>query len=335
MQIALLQSRADFARQLAQLACDCGHTVDPLVAPAPRIDRIKPLLQNRYDVIQVDETVRGGVIGALVSLARGIPLVLYFRGWTDYTNEHGEYGPLMEASIRTRTKFVLRAADEVVYISETCRDRIRDEFPAPEGRIISRPFDISEFERGARSEETVAANDELTLLTVTNLRYEGKYQGITTTLEACEPLFEEYDLRYRIAGGGAYLEALQSYVGEYDHSAQVDVLGFRDDIAELLAAADVFVYVSYNDAYPTAVLEAQAAGLPIVAGDAVGVPEAVGGAGLVCEPNQEALRECLHSVISDADYRDALAEQSRNRMDGYNEAIAEQFIDLWGGLRLD
>ena len=330
MEIALLQSRADFAEELARRARTKGHSVDTLTAPASRIDRVTSLIRNQYDLVQVDETLRGGVVGTVVSEALGIPLVLYFRGWTDYTDGNDEYGPVTNATIRARTRFVLRSADEVVYISGTCRDRIRCNYPSPPGRVIPRPFDVSAFE----GDEPTASSDGadgsgIVLLTVTNLRYRGKFRGVKTTLEACRPLFAEHDLQYRIAGGGAYLDDLRSYVNEYEHAEHVEVLGFRRDVPDLLSGSDVFVYVSYNDAYPTAVLEAQAAGLPVVAGDEVGVPEAVGGAGLLCGPTPEDLREGLRKVISDEGLREDLARRSRERMSGYNEAVTEQFVGLW------
>lgn len=330
MKVALLQSRADFARELAQLVENRGHDVDALVTPMSRADRIAALLRNDYDLVQVDETFRGGVVGAVVSSLRDIPLVLYVRGWSDYTNENDDYGRLTDATIRARTRFVLRDADEVVYISGACRNRMREVYPAPEGRVIPRPFDADNYRTEPRDREnTDEDTGELVLLTVTNLRYKGKFEGVKRVLEACEPLFTEYDLRYRVAGNGRYLSDLRSFLDDYDHADRVDVLGYREDVPDLLASADAFVYVSFNDAYPTAVLEAQAAGLPIVAGDEVGVPEAVGGAGLVCDPTVPKLRGGLRDIVSDEALRTDLAEQSRSRMETYNERIADQFLALW------
>jgi len=106
------------------------------------------------------------------------------------------------------------------------------------------------------------------------------------------------DLEYLIAGGGEYEEALRSYVDNYEFGDRVEVLGFRSDVDNVLAGADVFVYVSFLDGYPTAVLEAQAAGLPVVAGDSVGVPEVVGDAGLVVDPSADGIATGLKAVLT-------------------------------------
>lgn len=58
-------------------------------------------------------------------------------------------------------------------------------------------------------------------------------------------------------------------------------LGFRDDVAALLAAADVFVHPSIEEGLGQAVIEAMLAGVPVVASDAGGLPELVGDAGIL------------------------------------------------------
>lgn len=76
---------------------------------------------------------------------------------------------------------------------------------------------------------------------------------------------------------------------------RVHLLGVRTDLPELLSACDVFAMASEWEGHPLALMEAMAAGLPVVATAVGGVPEIVGDAGLLCPPLPlgEALRLAL------------------------------------------
>jgi len=179
--------------------------------------------------------------------------------------------------------------------------------------------------------KTVLENtDRFELLTVTNLRYADKFEGVKTILQGLSKLFEQHpDLRYSIAGDGTYQESLEKFLHTYPYADRVNVLGYREDIPQLLTNADAFVYVSFLDAYPTVVLEAQAAGLPVVGGDAVGVPEVVGEAGLICPTTPDGIEDAVGRVIVDQDLRAELSEKSAAKMETYNEKCARRHIEVW------
>lgn len=79
----------------------------------------------------------------------------------------------------------------------------------------------------------------------------------------------------------------------------VHFLGMRRDVADLLQQADLFVLPSVYDIFPTVLLEAMAASLPIVATDVGGVPEMLNGAnGLLVPPQDElALQKAITSIF--------------------------------------
>jgi glycosyltransferase involved in cell wall biosynthesis len=58
-------------------------------------------------------------------------------------------------------------------------------------------------------------------------------------------------------------------------SGDVSFLGFRQDTAELLRAADVVLLPSTNEGLPLVILEAQAAGVPVIAAPTAGIPEII------------------------------------------------------------
>lgn len=323
--VLLLHSQKDYASSLTRQLRSAGTGWNPDDLSRKSVsERVKGTVGD-HDVIQVDETMGNGVLGAFGSVFGRKPLVLAVRGWADYTNAHGEYGALKMASIRARTKAVLRQADHVVFISETVREEFCKEYDASDSTVTGRPIDIDRYREGNDLQW-----DGWNVLTVTNLRYEGKYRGVLHILRALKPLFGEYpDLRYRVAGSGRYLTNLQEFLKGYQYVDRVDLLGFREDIENIYSSSDLFVYVSFLDGRPTTVLEAQAAGLPVIGGDAVGVPEAVGDGGVVASTDPPKLRESISRVLRDKEFQQDLENRSQQRISTYNRESTLAHAEVW------
>jgi glycosyltransferase involved in cell wall biosynthesis len=109
-------------------------------------------------------------------------------------------------------------------------------------------------------------------------------------------------LHLAIAGRGDQAEPLAARARALGLAGRVHLLGLRADIANLLAAADVFVLPSLSEGTPLALLEAMFAGRPIVASDVgeVGAVLEGGHAGVLVPPgNAGALAAAVHGVLSD------------------------------------
>jgi glycosyltransferase involved in cell wall biosynthesis len=84
------------------------------------------------------------------------------------------------------------------------------------------------------------------------------------------------DARVVIAGGGDYLTELQGLAAELGVSERVHFLGHRDDGPDVIAGCDVFVLGSRTEGMANVMLEAMAAGVPVIATDVSGVRRALG-----------------------------------------------------------
>lgn len=94
----------------------------------------------------------------------------------------------------------------------------------------------------------------------------------------------------------------------------VELLGHREDVPEILAAADVFAFPSLWEGLGGALIEAMALGLPIVASDVPAIREVVdegANARLVPPADPPALAEALATVLGDARLRSSYGERSR------------------------
>lgn len=122
--------------------------------------------------------------------------------------------------------------------------------------------------------------------------------------------------RFVIAGSGserARLERAAAELGE-----KVAFLGRREDIGALLAASDAFVLPSLFEGTPLSLLEAMAAGKPIVASAVAGVDELVGhdeSALLVPPGDSDALAAALRRIVAEPELRARLGASARHRVE--------------------
>jgi glycosyltransferase involved in cell wall biosynthesis len=92
-------------------------------------------------------------------------------------------------------------------------------------------------------------------------------KGFEEMIGAVARVCRDRPVRFVLAGQGPYLPRLEALIRTSSVRDRVVLLGCRDDVAGLLAAADVFLFGSRTEGLPNAVLEAMAAGRAIVATD--------------------------------------------------------------------
>jgi glycosyltransferase involved in cell wall biosynthesis len=136
-----------------------------------------------------------------------------------------------------------------------------------------------------------------------------------------------------IAGQGPARPALESQARELRLDAQVRFLGQRGDVADLLAACDVFILPSRREGLGVAALEAMAAGRAIVATRVGGLAEAVlhERTGLLVPPEDPAaLADALARLLRDPSLRARLAAEGPRRVaQGFR---AEDLVEAYEGL---
>ena len=94
------------------------------------------------------------------------------------------------------------------------------------------------------------------------------------------------------------MDALAHQVNQTGNDITVELLGRRDDIPELLAAADALVLPSKSEGLPLVVMEAMASSTPVIATEVGGVPELLehGVTAMLVPPEDEII---LRATISD------------------------------------
>ncbi len=114
------------------------------------------------------------------------------------------------------------------------------------------------------------------------------------------------------AGAGPLLDDARRRATALGLDGRLQMLGHRDDVGSLMAAADAFVLASRFEGLPVALMEATAAGLPVVATRVGGIPEALAGeAGELLVPPQNPEALAALARLGDPQLRRRLSEASR------------------------
>jgi glycosyltransferase involved in cell wall biosynthesis len=211
----------------------------------------------------------------------------------------------------------------VIAVSEHTAEVMRGEEGAPAGRVrvILNGID---FERVRLStpkapqalRRQFAPNGEFLLLQVARLHPEKGHEHLFRALAAIRARAAR-PVRLLVAGSGSFEAEYRRQVRELGVEEMVVFTGFRRDIPDLMAAADVLVLPSVAEAFGLVLAEALYLGTPVVASRVGGIPEIVrdGVDGLLVPPGSpEALAQALLEVSQDEGLRQRLAGAGRERM---------------------
>jgi glycosyltransferase involved in cell wall biosynthesis len=171
------------------------------------------------------------------------------------------------------------------------------------------------------------------VIVVANLRPE---KGHDVLMDAAVPVLRRFpDAQFEIVGGGPELETLLARADARRMTHAFTFLGHRDDVPARLADADIFVLPSRSEAFPNAVLEAMAAGLPIVASGVGGILELIDDnrTGLLVPPGDAAgLADRLCRLMENAAFAsrlgDAARDEARTRYSFDRMVAAFEFVYL-------
>jgi glycosyltransferase involved in cell wall biosynthesis len=142
-------------------------------------------------------------------------------------------------------------------------------------------------------------------------------------------------LRLLIVGDGPQRESIERLVAELGLANRVRLLGMRSDVRRLLAASDAFLLTSVSEGIPVTLIEAMAAGVPIVSTAVGGVPEVVvdGTTGLLAAAGDVAgIATALAQLADDQRLRRKLADAAEHRVrDRFSEdSMIARYDELFG-----
>jgi glycosyltransferase involved in cell wall biosynthesis len=144
-------------------------------------------------------------------------------------------------------------------------------------------------------------------------------KGIETLIDAAPRILARHpNTQIAIGGGGPDIELLRSRTAQRGIASAVHFLGPTADPLSVLRGATLFVHPSWAESFPYVVLEAMSVGLPIVASDVGGIPEALvdGESGLLVAPGDEqALAAALLGLLEDTARATRMGRAAKRRVE--------------------
>jgi L-malate glycosyltransferase len=198
-------------------------------------------------------------------------------------------------------------AHKVVANSRAAAERLAlENVPAPKIAVIPNGLDLDRVQ--PRTPRTPLRH----VIVVANLRAE---KGHDVLIDAAARVLGQFpDARFDCVGAGPERDRLIAHTRRAGVAHAVRFLGHQDDVATRLAAADIFVLPSRSEAFPNAVLEAMAAGLPIVASAVGGILELIddGRTGALTPAGDPvALADRVTQLMANPDLANGLGEAAR------------------------
>jgi glycosyltransferase involved in cell wall biosynthesis len=288
---------------------------------------IRLIKSRRVDIIHAHEFMMN-VYGAVAGLITGAPVV---------TTVHGKKYFFERLRRRLLYRFVARST-AMVAVSQDLRRFIAEKVGTSEGRIgmICNGIDCKNY---TRSEGLDSLRNELgispgTLVvgTVGNLY---PVKGYNFLLQAVSRVIREAsNVIFLIIGRGRLKNELEQQAADLGINRQVKFLGFRSDVPRLLQLMDVFVMSSLSEGLSLSILEAMAAGKPVVATWVGGNPEIVqeGRTGfLVPSGDSDVLGSRILTLLKNRDLVKSLGDVGRKRVEENfsAERMAAQYQELY------
>ena len=229
-------------------------------------------------------------------------------------------------------QWVHRRSQQWVAISENNKQFICETFQIHPGKIIciyngtSTP-DKPELDECARAQirqkirqELGLSDNTLILLTVARL---GPQKGHNYLIPVIPHIAKAFpNVHFVWIGEGELKASLIQDLESYQVSNKVSMLGYRDDVHRFLLASDLFVFPTYYEGQPFAVLEAMAQGLPVVASATSGIPEVIEHQvhGLLFRTGDSCdLLETLRGALQQPGKMKEMADNAQHRVKDFSE----------------
>lgn len=135
-----------------------------------------------------------------------------------------------------------------------------------------------------------------------------------------------------LVGNGPTHESLKTLVDELNITDAVEFPGEVSDVERFYAVSDVYIQSSHREAMPMSVLEAMAAGLPIISTDVGGLRDVVQGNGILVQDNdEEALCEAMQKFIEFTESEiTAMRRKTKALVSRYSsDTMAARYMDLY------
>jgi glycosyltransferase involved in cell wall biosynthesis len=310
------------------------------------VSLIRLIARERPDIVHT-HAAKAGTLGRLAALIAGLgpgprpTLIHTFHGHS----LTGYFSPRTAAVYRRIEQWLARHTDVLIAVSDEVRDELVRLRVADSARFAVVPlgFDLTPFEVGARERarrrdglrrELGIPRDEQLVTLIARLvpiKRVDRFLRVASDLAG-----RRRQIHFLVVGDGELRDQLRASPEATELDGRLTWAGFRRDIPDVCFASDAVVLTSDNEGTPVSLIEAQAAGTPVVGTRVGGVASVVrsGGAGLVVDRFDECgMADAISRVLDDGTAATrASAAGSGVARDFSLDALVERVDGLYRGL---
>jgi 1,2-diacylglycerol 3-alpha-glucosyltransferase len=305
--------------------------VIPLKLPmAPTVKGIKPdLIHSQHPFVM------GGLAAAF---ARDMKLPLVFTFHTRYDEYAQQYVPLVPKLAGMLTNEIvgryLEKCTTVVVPTPSVRDLIWEEYGSGvPAAVVPTPVDLSAYHGldPGRIRAELKLEDAEVLLYVGRLVGEKNLGFLLRAFARIAP--RRPRARLLLVGDGTHKRDLENMARELKLAERVMFTGAipLSEVPHYAAAADLFVFSSLTDTQGLVLIEAMAAGTPVVAVEAPGPVDVLAqGGGVLVPTREEPFIEAVLGLLADGSRRRAMGEQAARAAQRYSiPAVTERLLEVY------
>jgi len=273
------------------------------------------ILRAKRPAIVHTHTSKAGVLGRVAAWFSRVPVIVH--------TPHGHvfYGhfSIWKSRVFLQVERILcRVTTALVALTSAERDDHLDRGVGRADRfaVIPSGIDVDRYRR-ARAEGRqipLGYNCPSDAIIVGSIGWLTDIKGHRVLVEAVGYLKDEFPkLHVVIVGNGGQHDALLAQADSLGLRERIHLVGHRDDVERCLAGMDYFVFPSLNEGMGRALIEAMAAGLPVVASRVGGIPAIVRheeNGLLVAAGDSRALSEALRRILADPQLADRLGRNA-------------------------
>ena len=295
------------------------------------------LWRSDYEIVHT-HTSKAGFVGRLAAKLAGIPIIIHTVHGFAF---HEESRPLTLWFYASLERIASHWCDKIVTVSEFHRKWALKLGIGNEEKVLAIPNGIPE-ERVVpkRSKEEIRKElnltQEIVILSTGRL---APQKGLEYLIKSIPILFSKVKKSFKVllVGEGPLKSYLENLIKTLGIEQYVKFLGFRNDIGNLLSISDIVVLPSLREGLSIALLEAMAAGKPIVATNIGSNSEVIkdGVSGLlVPSKDHKALAEAVMKILLNPDLAKKLGNSARVVYQNYytEDRMLNEYVKLYKSL---
>lgn len=292
-------------------------TAVPAVGVVARYIRLE-----KFDIVHTHST-EAGIIGRFAASIANFPAVVHTVHGVPFASDRNN---MLEQFVLRCERAAARRTDGLITNADAiAEDYLRRGIGRPEQyTTVYSGIHLDRFRNATPAEDI--AGDGVRIVMVGRLA-DGK--GFGDLLAAVDQL-RERDISVYIVGNGPLKQSLHKEIETRNLSETVRLLGYRNDIPEILSACDILALPSYREGTPRVITEGMACGLPVIATDIAGIPEQIENEtnGLLFSPGDvDSLSTGLKKLIDSPELRKQYGEASLKRVDQFSVKTMLSDID--------